>query len=547
MKKFYLIIATIALLANTAIAANPAVKVQSNKQTVAVKGFVAAPQMSRNAQEVITEQPAGTTLKEMSRKSMSYMSYGFGDPELWTVDYAITTFAEAEDGTLYIYNPIWSYATQSWAKLDKVDDNNYVMHTPQLMFSYVDEYDEYSNASETLVKIKQTFNEDGSVNMALDSDTDIRFTMKDGVLTMEGGDNVVMGLMDINNNWMQVGDYNLSFSTITDELVTITDGQEYFMSYYDAYGQAQASVAKVKIDGSTIFISGIPGVEENVAIKGSIEGDKAIFPTGQFLGHDDIDAYFTYFLPGTIEVFTEEVYDEEWDEWYTETYNIFTPADQLEFQYNAETGNLSTKTLFLVNPGKVASDKAIIVNEPAMDPWTEVAAIPADPIISELSLPTPDGSNWMPYINIKMNIMAADGVTMLNPNKLYYTIFYDDEPYALPSSLYYGLTEDMTEIPFNYTSSDIFVTGEDHSVWLYEYVSDNIGVQAIYYGGGEVRKSNIVYYNQTGINDVVAEKVVESVVYYDLMGRIVTNPDNGLFIKSTTFTDGSVANTKVAF
>ena len=50
----------------------------------------------------------------------------------------------------------------------------------------------------------------------------------------------------------------------------------------------------------------------------------------------------------------------------------------------------------------------------------------------------------------------------------------------------------------------------------------------------------------TAVNEISDEnKVVASTLYYDLTGRMVSNPDNGIYVKVVRYTDGSQRSFKV--
>lgn len=54
-----------------------------------------------------------------------------------------------------------------------------------------------------------------------------------------------------------------------------------------------------------------------------------------------------------------------------------------------------------------------------------------------------------------------------------------------------------------------------------------------------------VKYHADGVKAISVNREVESEVYYDLQGRMVRNPENGVYIRSIRYTDGTVANDKV--
>ena len=69
-----------------------------------------------------------------------------------------------------------------------------------------------------------------------------------------------------------------------------------------------------------------------------------------------------------------------------------------------------------------------------------------------------------------------------------------------------------------------------------------MGVQSVYYGGGERTVSPIVYQTSDGIKLKTTAPV--STEFYDLQGRRLNNPTLGLTIMKVTYTDGSVKTIK---
>lgn len=54
-----------------------------------------------------------------------------------------------------------------------------------------------------------------------------------------------------------------------------------------------------------------------------------------------------------------------------------------------------------------------------------------------------------------------------------------------------------------------------------------------------------VKYHADGVKAISTNREVESEVYYDLQGRMVRNPENGVYIRSIRYTDGTVATDKI--
>ena len=163
--------------------------------------------------------------------------------------------------------------------------------------------------------------------------------------------------------------------------------------------------------------------------------------------------------------------------------------------------------------------------------FNEVAATPADPTMTNL-----DFGEWSHCVSCTIPTVDVNG-EMLNPQKLFYTVWIQEGnavwPYTFKSDMYYGVEEDATEMPysFNYSTWD-----NAHNIYFYDDAAvfetwNKVGVESIYYGGGEVRKSNISWIdtpNAVGITVVTTEGTAGKI--YNLSGQQVVAPGRGLHI-----------------
>lgn len=161
-----------------------------------------------------------------------------------------------------------------------------------------------------------------------------------------------------------------------------------------------------------------------------------------------------------------------------------------------------------------------------------------------------------------MVAFSTDNTILLTDN-LYYSIYIDGElevfeydPDGVPYTHYMMLPEPTSEIPFLFTNDadlDIWTETERQVGYYYDGVT-TMGVQAIYYYNGTRTVSDIVTLNletgevtvSAGIDSVVASSEVVKTEYFDLSGRKVSNPANGIFVKRSTLSDGSVVTKKIA-
>ena len=143
-----------------------------------------------------------------------------------------------------------------------------------------------------------------------------------------------------------------------------------------------------------------------------------------------------------------------------------------------------------------------------------------------------------PYITAEVPTLDVNGNMMLF-SKLYYELWIEkdgmEEPLVLTKDLYSYIPEDMTEIPYVYDDNfDISRGGS--LVYLNQDVEEidtwkKIGIQSIYYGGGECNKSDIAWkVNETAdrISSPLGEK--GDAIIYNLAGQRIGKIQKGINI-----------------
>ncbi len=201
--------------------------------------------------------------------------------------------------------------------------------------------------------------------------------------------------------------------------------------------------------------------------------------------------------------------------------------------FDAEKSQFSTTQTLVLN-GLLADVYAYqTFTDVTITKFNEVAATPADPITKSI-----DFSEWSSGISCTIPTVSSNGET-LNPQKLFYTIWIEKDgeqtPYIFKAEMYYGVEEDATEVPynFNYSSWD-----GSHNIYFQDPVEEcanwtKVGIQSIYYGGGECNKSSVVWMenpNASGINDIVAGAQAGKYVIYNIAGQRLDAPQKGLNI-----------------
>ena len=503
-------------------------------------------------EEPVTDAPEGTFYTNYLRKGFAFYNSWLGVMGSEN-DGALGTYVEGPDGTLWLGSGISKLTGSGYLRLDKESEGNYVAKTPQAIYS-----EEGTVYYATRLTLQET--EDGNLTYALDSvsadevDTDVPFTYKDGVLKQVNADLnpdydypvELIALTDNEANWYGYGDAkievcpNTETAAVLPSTATVSD---YMLTTRDlsSSGEVSYSSAIVKCgkDGNDFYLQDPYHNSDDKWVKGSVDGNKLTF-LPQYVGVDEDLKNHVWFLPTTY----SDGYLEDYDYYYTES-SVGTSLD-FTLDEASNTYVAADSTGFAVNGKPDELYYFGVYNQPTLTPFTEVAATPADPEFDEFM----SYNDEYGYGAFAVNIPAtdADG-TFLNPNKMYFNVFFDgDQPETFSPDDYEALTEEMTNVPYKFTDSwDFYVSGDLHTIYYYADV-DCVGVQSFYTGGGETHCSNVVWYPEVpasikNLNNSNAN--VKSETYYDLQGRRLSTPVHGINLKVTTYADGTKHTQKV--
>lgn len=202
--------------------------------------------------------------------------------------------------------------------------------------------------------------------------------------------------------------------------------------------------------------------------------------------------------------------------------------------YDAEKQQFTTSQTLIVNASLTEVNAQQTFTEVTLTKFNEVAATPADPTVREILF-----DEWSHGFSCNIPAVDTDGET-LNPGKLFYTVWIEKDgeqtPYVFTSAVYYNVSEDTAELPYsdNYSTYD-----NAHNIYFYDSDAaifdswDKLGIQSIYYGAGECRKSAIDWADVrgTGINEVKGQwSTVDGQSIYNLSGQRLHTTRKGLNI-----------------
>ena len=249
------------------------------------------------------------------------------------------------------------------------------------------------------------------------------------------------------------------------QAVVLPEGAEvmdYVMTYYDDEDKEASKSVMVAVVGNDVYIQGFSEYMPKAWVKGTKDGNTVTFPGEQYVGTyaSSYDSYFFY--EGDV-VFT---YDPD-----TESYSA-----------NGEIyGVLDNQYL----DGYYVS--------PVLTKVNEVAATPATPSITKMEESEIFG--WKLFFDIPLEDTEGN---LLAASKLYYQLFADVDgevtPLTFTPATHDELTEDMTVFPYGFTDDWDFYADEIFLNGVYSEDWDKVGIQSIYLGGGEERKSEIGWF-----------------------------------------------------
>lgn len=493
-----------------------------------------AAEVTRDSHGIIRQQPAGTHRLYMRSGGATYAPIYF---QTVTQDGIATEVVFSEDGTkAYFKNIISHAATDTWVEGD-VADGKITVPLGQVVYWF--ENGGYGMQL-ALVEVKgnittYTTNNKGTVT----------FTIRGDDLYLEGtsatpDQTLFVGLgLTYTGSYSGEWSYYLDYETVlTHKDVTIVDvpadleTQTYSMEY-----EQSGHLVQVGFRDNDVYVQGIS--ENNVPKvwwKGTIgEDGKLVFPL-QFA--QVYSTYLLYFCGADFEGEITEAGGTTWKYHWTD--------GSATFDLDPGARTFSTGQAVCVNNADDHVERGETFRAPFFRPYTEKAATPADPSV-EAYIDYFDLANFS-IMMPKVPLLDTEG-NFMDPSKVSWQIFVDDdEPFTLYPDEYRYLTEAIDEIPYLFTPeqdaqySRSYIYEKAYAIYIYQTGFRRIGVQTIYRGGGEERRSNIVYYNfgGDGIQSVFSSTEGEEMVNgkwsnekcYDLSGRRV-NPSKagGLVIK----------------
>lgn len=436
-----------------------------------------------------------------------------------------------------------------------IDEEGQILSLAVLKFD--EEAYTYVVAPDDCQQVTYTVSADGTLTLNLNDGYSY-----DNYLEEEQYPEYIIGLVDdatagATDVWYGYGDACQEFVEFNQVPVALPDGanvEKWTIRRYDESGNACSGFVEVAICGNDIYLGGISSKYPEGWAKGTLNGETAYFPSGQYQGYAEDYMTPLFFLTGTF----SEVYLEEWDYW---DFHIEF-SEGIEFTYDAKKKSLTpaNEDDCIVINGKMDDLYYLTILVDPVLAWQDPALCNAAPLNPEVIDYEPWAEqDWGNQGSITWSIPSENVKgAILDTDNMYYNFIVDGEIYGLDPEEYTYVEEYIEDIPYNYTEDwDIYIAGDVHQLYFSFDGAETLGIQSFYVGtNGTVYSSDIVTYDvETG--EVTVEGATDAIravdtsvqpvscKYYDMAGRQVTSPQAGIYIKVMKMADGTTRTVKV--
>lgn len=487
---------------------------------------------TRAEEGIITEAPEGKTVQ------YELASYAFAN-NYGRVSYEYTFANERQavftDDAMYLLNPLTGLLSNTYLKASKIDDSTYQATLPFPIYSEVDGNGVVYNYDLTMMDVIHL--EGGGVTYESNDDTSVTFRVEDGKIYLDLGyvntpdpdtnypsfPDKILG-MSYQGQWAGNGEaqqvwtpYDTTLATPPADLAT----EKWAMTY-----DGNAAFVNVGFDGDTVWIGGMYMYMPELWVYGKVIGDKVRIESGQYA----LTQYGQYYC---INNCTSENYTN-------------TLIDYYDYDYDSDAksirANNPTVGLILCGGRNPSYNYSFLWLDPTflLQP-ADIDQKPMNPYaIEEWGYDTVNLDFQLPFLN-------KDGY-LLDTGKMYYQVRYDGdvETFFEEDYPYDGIIEEMTNIPYTWSSTTFYSYGTMHTLKVQPLWLNTVGFQLFNEApDGSVYSSDIVTYDlntgevTTGIHVVKETRPVKEISYYTLDGKIIDNPSEGIFIQKKVFDDGT--------
>ncbi|MCC8119368.1 MAG: hypothetical protein LIP09_11580 [Bacteroidales bacterium] len=495
--------------------------------------------------EVITEAPAGQSVY-CTTGATGYEQYAWGEGiSPISGEKLYGQLVTTDNGEVYYSNFVPAYPVFTFAKGVEAD-GVVTFDLPQCIYSGLD-YDGsplylYAQMMDVTVSgadVTATVNAEA---------TSIEFTVTDNGMVANIPSGQMLGVTYADGTWTNYGVTTMEVEKMVGVEKVSAPADAEFESWQFVYSGdfliADGGIlADVAIVGDELYVKNFLEGMPEATFKLKIEGDKALFESDQFMGGDPYMGTNIFLTAGYGDIPEGAVFP-----W-------FYKRDSMELSYDAEAKTFKSEVGYGLFGNIGVRDEIYYYYlyyyaNPILKPYdseVEPAAPKAPIYVGMMEYMAEYGMGQiyfcLPCIDINDNFLATD--------HLYYNFLCNGCIYELYPDEYFGITEEIEDIPWLFTDDMWEIYGEGvYRYFTFKIASfDSIGIQQFYLtDDGERLYSDIMTIYPDGTSDVTsgAESLINEnaaevgVEYFDLQGRKIANPISGsIMIQRKVMSDGS--------
>ena len=487
----------------------------------------------------------------MLKNSAGYYIYFIYLYPYETVD-GFGTVVYGDNNEIYFKDILSNANTETYVK-GEIEGDVINMSLPQTVYYY----DDYGYGLNLSVLKYTEWEENGTMSASYElceDITNVTFTIDpaDGGISLnlpEGDpEEYMLGLVYTDDStWCGYGDFYQEYMPVDIEFYSMPEGVE--ATTYTLINETYGYPVNVAIDGDYVYFQGLCEYFGNTAVvRADYDATTGIasIPQDQNVG----------IYGGTYLITTKVVLDDLEEELVlapeTMTYDLVVDLANKKITSKYYEG-FQTQPYLCFN---AASDRVYyldLLRNIVMQIQDSYAGTPQNPYDLFIDDYYYDYYGFVDFYFSTSEVSTTGD--LLLAEDLYYEIYVDGDlmefEYDPDLDAYYGIEGVVTEIPYTLNNGwDIYASGQTRDVGLYFEGYDTLGVRMIYKYEGNTTYSAIVTLDvnsgeiTTGVKGINGQNVVKA-EYFDLQGRRISNPDNGIFVQRNTMSDGTIVTRKV--
>lgn len=496
-------------------------------------------------QAPVTTRPEGTS-KLYSRGSQSYESMSGYIVEKADRGLAVEVITEADGKTVWMNNVISKFYCDAWLKGELDSDGVITFKLSQPLSIQVQNGQRYTYYATRMYFDPETnwFYATDNQEYKFKIDGEKIEPLEPGYLLGLTVYTIEPGTSDYFYSWLGFGDYNIFLTENHDVTNSAPEGLD--MELYGLVYLVDGHEINVGFDDEkNVWVQGMLRSLPYAWTKGTPVGDgKYEFKSEQFLGIDPITRHFTYFMGGKTERRFVESESAEMDvQVALPAYTAIFDSDNKRFQFIDDENILITTN---TTDGSDGLAFIYLYKTPVLQYQDRKAGVaPKAPVFTGI-LPFNSATS---YGGVSFDLPRVDVDDMLiDAAGLEYEMYIDGELFTFYPDEYRSLRQPTTRIGYYYSDGlDFMCQGVDHIVYYFIEGAETLGVRNVYKEGGKEIYSDIttvsIDTSVESVEAVAATPVAEEL--YTLDGRRAADePEPGIYVVRTRYSDGSVKTTK---